>query len=144
MTIKHKKCVWTSEHKWQSKIWIIILYLIARSLTLSKISSGDEVSWFWKLQSCRDWRLIKLFPGQTRVVKLLKLWNFLFNIKCTLTAVKIILIFFGSMTLSCCYGCGKPIIDRFSIQEFEYITLFCMFRFLLTVLDHTWHVECVR
>ena len=33
-----------------------------------------------------------------------------------------------TMTLSCCYGCGKPILERF----------------LLTVLDKTWHVDCVR
>ena len=32
------------------------------------------------------------------------------------------------MTLSCCYGCGKPILERF----------------LLTVLDKQWHVDCVR
>ena len=32
------------------------------------------------------------------------------------------------MTLSCCYGCGKPILERF----------------LLTVLDKHWHVDCVR
>jgi len=34
----------------------------------------------------------------------------------------------GSVPLSCCFGCGKPIFDRF----------------LLTVLDKQWHTECVR
>jgi len=36
--------------------------------------------------------------------------------------------FRDSMTLSCCFGCGKPILDRF----------------LLTVLEKQWHVDCVR
>ena len=70
----------------------------------------------------------------------------------------------GSMPLSCCFGCGKPIFDRWG-DTFHIFTLmlisafiFHLFmssdtntdadihwtRFLLTVLDKQWHTECVR
>ena len=106
-----------------------------------------NILWWWGFVILKVLKVTKLsgrktdktLPRSDESLKLLKLWNFLFNIKCTLTAVKMILIFFSRMTLSCCYGCGKPIIDRFSTQEFEY-------NFILHVqvlINRSWpHVAC--